>query len=362
MAVQKEQTLKNLGLCARCRQCRMVCEVPIAKTMLPICPSGEYFKYDSYFASGRITLAKKLLQGQIDFDPSILKLIYSCTLCGSCKQQCPILGFDPMEATVVMRELAVERDLADDYYPAPSEKPLEVEIPEDKSSSAALFIGCEAQSDAASVNAAAKALKSSGAAFRILSGCCCGGYLLRKGDVKGFSLRKEENIARFKSMNLKEIIAHDPMCYKVLKDDYDLESQGIKVIFYLEPVAKALSEKAGKMPGSCRKAAYHDPCYLGRYMGVYDLPREVIKALGGYELVALKRERENALCCGGMPDWIGAAADAASAEIIKEAEEAGAELIITACRNCCRQLAETAEKIGSKIAVEDLSSLLERAV
>jgi heterodisulfide reductase subunit D len=360
MAVQKEKTLKNLGLCARCRQCRMVCEVPIAKTMLPICPSGEYFKYDSYYASGRVTLAKKLLLGQIDFDPSILKLIYSCALCGSCKQQCPILGFDPMEATAVLRELAVERGLADDYYPMPDEKPLKADIPEDKQSSTALFVGCEAQSDAASVHKVAGILKKSGTSFRALSGCCCGGYLLRKGDVKGFNLRKEENIARFKDMKLKRIIVHDPMCYKILKNDYALEAEGIEVVFYLEPVAGALSGRSEKTQGSRGKAAYHDPSYLGRYMGVYDLPRQVIKSLG-YELTELKRERENSLSCGGFPDWIGAAADASSAEILKEVEEAGAGILITASRNCCRQLSRTAEKIDSKVVVEDLPALIEKA-
>lgn len=359
MAVQKEETLKNLGLCARCRQCRMVCEVPIAKTMLPICPSGEHFKYDAYYASGRVTLAKKLLLNQIDFDPSLLKLIYSCALCGSCKQQCPIIGFDPMEATTVMRELAVVRGLADYYYPAPSEKPLNVALSEDGQATTALFIGCEAQSDVDTVNAVAKTLKNSGTSFRILSGFCCGGYLLRKGDVKGFNQRKEENINRFKSMNLKQIIVHDPMCYKVLTKDYALENEGIEVVFYLEPVAKALSEKSKKEQENCQKVAYHDPCYLGRYMGEYDLPRQIINGLGGYELVELKRNRENSLCCGGVPDFIRAAADSSSAEIIKEVEEIGASMLITACRNCSNQLTKAAEQIGSKVVVKDLLSLLE---
>jgi hypothetical protein len=83
MSLNKEKVLKNLGLCARCRQCRMVCEVPIATTMLPICPTGEYFKFDTYFGSGRVTLAKKMLLGKLDYDDSVLQAVYSFNLCGS---------------------------------------------------------------------------------------------------------------------------------------------------------------------------------------------------------------------------------------------------------------------------------------
>lgn len=351
MSLNKEKVLKDLGLCARCRQCRMVCEIPIAKTMLPICPTGEYFKFDTYFASGRVTLAKKMLLGKIEYDETVLKAVYSCTLCGSCKQQCPILRFDPMEATMVMREIAVERGLADKIYPMPSDKPIEVSLDENADSDTALFIGSEAQSDAATVKAIAAALSKAGVKFKAFSGTDCGEYLLRKGDMAAFENKKSAVKAAINENGIKTLIAHDPMTYKVLKQDYQFDECGVNVVFYLELLAGKVKGEAGK------KAVYHDPSYLGRYMGMYDLPRQIISDLG-YDLAEILRSRENAMSSGGFPDCIPDVAELASATILKDVEETGSEVLITVGRNTARQLRKTAEKIGSPLVVRDLAELL----
>ncbi|NLI12187.1 (Fe-S)-binding protein [Pelotomaculum propionicicum] len=350
MTIEKEKVLKDLGLCARCRQCRMVCEVPIATTMLPICPSGEFYKFDTYFASGRVTLAKKILLGKIDFDESILRAVYSCALCGSCKQQCPILNFDPMEATTVMRELAVEKGLADSIYPMPDTTPIECDCAACADSDTALFVGSQAQSDAETVKAIATALKKASVCFKPFAGADAGEYLLRKGDIKAFSAIKESNTAAFKAAGIKKLIAHDPMTYKVLKQDYVLD--GIEVVFYLELLAGKVEAKVSGV-----KATYHDPSYLGRYLGVYDLPRAIITALG-YELVEMVRTKENAMSSGAFPDYIPAVADLASKTIIGDAEQAGAQVLITVGRNAAVQLQKAAQQLGSAIVVKDLATLL----
>lgn len=351
MSLNKEKVLKDLGLCARCRQCRMVCEIPIATTMLPICPAGEYFKFDTYYASGRVTLAKKMLLGKIEYDESILKAVYSCTLCGSCKQQCPILRFDPMEATMVMREIAVERGIADKIYPMPSDKPVEASITECNESDIALFIGSEAQSDAKTVQAIAAALHKAGICFKAFSGTECGEYLLRKGDCAEFEKKMAAVKSAVMESGIKTLIAHDPMTYKVLKQDYNFDAEGIKVLFYLELLLGKVKGNAGK------KAAYHDPSYLGRYMGMYDLPREIISALG-YDLAEMLRSRENAFSSGGFPDGMEEVAELASTTILKDVEEAGVEVLITVGRNTAAQLKKTALKIGSHLTVKDLAELL----
>lgn len=350
--LNRELVLKNLGQCARCRQCRMVCEVPIAQTMLPVCPSGEYFKFDTYFGSGRVTLAKKLLLGTVELDQSIVNATYACCLCGSCKQQCPIINFDPLEATIVTREMIVEKGMAD-AYPMPDTTFIATQIDEDQASETVLFVGTEAQSDAHTVESIASVLKRCGVALRALTGVDCGEYLLRKGDTPSFERKKAENTALFKKMGIKKIIAHDPMTYKVLKQDYGLATQGIETVFYLELVEGNLEKK----PGKGTKAAYHDSSYLGRYMGVYDLPRRVIAELG-YELVEMVRTRENAMSSGAYPDYIKSVADMSSAVILGEARDAGAEVLITADRNSEKQLKETAMSLGLSIEVQNIANLL----
>ena len=350
MALNQAAVLKDLGLCARCRQCRMVCEVPIATTMLPICPTGEYWKFDTYFASGRISLAKKYLLGTVEYDDSILKAVYSCTLCGSCKQQCPILNFDPLEATVVMREIAVEKGIADKIYKLPTDNPIIVNIEEDSGSDTALFIGTDAQSCKEQIEAVASVLNKAGIRFKAFTATDCGEYLMRKGDYAAFEEKKKDVIGRLKSENVKKLIAHEPMTYKVLSQEFDLAGAGIEIVYYLELLKGKLSGKANK------KAVFHDPSYLGRYMGVYDLPRELLSGLG-YEVIELERTRENAMSSGGFADTVPGVADLASKTILGDAARFGAEILVTSSYYAAAQLKKAASEIGSGIVVKDIVEL-----
>jgi len=363
MAINNQELLERLRLCARCRQCRTVSERPLPETLLPICPSGDYYKFDSHYATGRVTIAKKVLAEKINFDDSILNLIYSCSLCGGCRPQCPIDEVDPMEATTILRQLATAEGLSDSHFNHPNEEPLKVSSQGNEIlSEAALFVGCESQSNSDEVDLIIKLLQQSGTSFQILNDSCCGGYILRKGDLQGFEERAALNVQLFKKKGIKKIIAHDPLCYSTLKKHYKLEEQGIEVLFYLEFIQNVFKErKINPSKTQIGKVTYHDSCNLGRHSGIYDLPREMISRIPNTEMVEMKRTRENALCCGGVKDWAGKCNEASlkvSEERIKEAEKTGAETIITTCHNCTVSLEKATAKLSSDIKVKNFTGIL----
>jgi len=94
---------------------------------------------------------------------------------------------------------------------------------------------------------------------------------------------------------------------------------------------KLKSKDTGKV-----KVSYHDPCYLGRGLGIYDAPREVLNSLKGVELVEMGRNRQDSFCCGArvMGNYVNNLSEDTARERLKEFEATGADLLITACANC----------------------------
>jgi len=102
-----------------------------------------------------------------------------------------------------------------------------------------------------------------------------------------------------------------------------------------QPTAVAtLSRASGARPPLVRRVTYHDPCRLGRFLGIYDQPRQVIAALG-LELVEMDHHRGRALCCGTV-GWTNCGAVAKSIQVdrLREARATGAQVLVTACPKC----------------------------
>jgi Fe-S oxidoreductase len=101
--------------------------------------------------------------------------------------------------------------------------------------------------------------------------------------------------------------------------------------------------------------AYHDPCYLGRHAGVYDAPRELLRAVPDLELVELPRSRETALCCGGGGGgaWRETPQDERHALLrIDEVAGSGAEVLATACPLCLLMLEDAVRVRGLEEGLE----------
>jgi len=214
-----------------------------------------------------------------------------------------------------------------------------------------------------------------------------------------FTKYAENNIEMIKNAGTKTVVtccADGYYAYKVLypkvMKKYDLEV--LHVTEYLDKLIKEGKLKLAKrLP---MRVTYHDPCHLGRlgepwvpwegvekkvfkqmYIydppkpwrkgtnGVYEPPRDVIKAIPGVELVEMERIKEYAWCCGAGGGVIDAYPDFAAwtaTERIAEAKTTGAEAIVTACPWCKRNFLDAIAESGERIKVLDIVELLEQAI
>jgi len=109
------------------------------------------------------------------------------------------------------------------------------------------------------------------------------------------------------------------------------------VVHTTELFKRLITEKKLKLKNTKMKVTYHDPCYLGRYCRLYDIPRELIQSIPGIELIEMERNRMDAWCCGagggvklGKHDY----AAAVGKERVEEAIASTADVLVTACPVC----------------------------
>lgn len=167
---------------------------------------------------------------------------------------------------------------------------------------------------------------------------CCGHDLSFAGDRASFERLANMNIDAINGTHVSTVVTSCPECYRTLKTDYVelLGQPKFEVLHASQFVANLISDGKIKFEGkSPRKVSYQDPCRLGRHMGVYDPPRQVITSIPGVELVEMRRNRENALCCG-VSAWMGCGRHSKQMQIerLTEAKSTAADLLVTACPKC----------------------------
>ena len=171
---------------------------------------------------------------------------------------------------------------------------------------------------------------------------CCGSPVFNAGyESSGIKLARK-NLELFKKHNIGKIITNCPACYKTFNEyknilpDWKIEIEHITITIlnYLKKKNIQYNIK--------ERATYHDPCHLGRHSGIYQEPREILERLG-YEIIEMKNNQKEALCCGG-----GAGLKANNPELadkiakkrIEQAQEVGADKIVTTCPLCFAHLEE----------------------
>jgi heterodisulfide reductase subunit D len=182
-----------------------------------------------------------------------------------------------------------------------------------------------------------KILNSLGITPRLLPNeRCCGHDLLWTGDTETFKRLAELNAAAIKEAGVKKIIFSCAECYRTFKEDYP---NYVNIDCELQHISEFLSDKIEKGEVSFaevkKKLTYHDPCRLGRHLGVYEPPRKVIESIPGIELVEMKDNRAESLCCGTSAFTN---CDSYSKQIrverLLQAKATGAESVITCCPKC----------------------------
>ncbi|MDD2671458.1 MAG: (Fe-S)-binding protein [Syntrophales bacterium] len=190
---------------------------------------------------------------------------------------------------------------------------------------------------------------------------CCGESVRKVGDVDLFEKLKGTNREYFKQKKVKKIVVISPHCYAAFAKEY---GDGFEVIHFTELLADLIKKGklAPKKDAGGVKVTYHDPCYLGRHSGIYDAPREVLKAIPGIELVEMDRTGSDSVCCGGGGGglWLEKAKGERLSDLrVAEALER-ASVLATACPYCIAMLEDSVRTMNAdeKIKVKDVSELI----
>jgi heterodisulfide reductase subunit D len=380
--------VKDIDLYA-CLQCGYCCSV---------CPTYDLGGWESHSPRGKLFLLKQLSQEtkggkkKVKVDDRLFERMYYCTSCAACSEVCHVeielahmweevkewliknKKFKPMTPHKVLCERISDpkkrNPFHDDNDP---EKDLLKNrgkwLPDDVELSdkpeVVFFGGCTASYRLVVFSQnAVRLLHKAKVPFTILGEdeWCCGSPLLRTG--QGEIIKKEfvkHNIDAIKKRGVKTVLTACAGCCNTLKHDYP-KIYGKELPFKVYHMSEFMEDliKKGRLKFTKpvnKKITFHDPCHLGRHARVFDAPREVIKAVPGVTLVEMPRTREESRCCGaggGFKIAYGDLAEEIAVDRVKEAQETGAELIVTPCPFCVVNLNAGAAKADIPIKTMDL--------
>jgi len=331
-----------------------------------ICPMEEVWATESSSPSGKARTALLLLQGQIPWNKENVKILYQCLTCWASKEPCPfedlIIGDllvevrkEAVKREVIIPEVAAVMDSLKKYDNPYGEKREKIKTPS-KEAELIYFPGCTAElREKEIISATTTVLQKAGVNAHVLKGLCCGWPALQMGDAEGFLRLAKKTERALEACKGKILLVGCPSCYEYLTKIYPEKSLALKtkVVHTSTFFLNLLKDRKIPVKAFRERVAYHDPCALGRKMGIYDEPREVLYSLG-FEVVEPEKTREFATCCGG-----GGLVEKSLKVAQKRKEEllsTGAELFVTACPTCKMIFNKT------KLEVQDLSELLARSL
>jgi len=179
----------------------------------------------------------------------------------------------------------------------------------------------------------------------------------------------EQNIEIFKSHDIKEIITACPHCYNTIKNEYPKYGGDFNVVHYTQVIADLIRQGKLKLTRELNSTlTYHDPCYLGRYNGVYQEPRRVLRAIHKTKLKEMGRSRNAGFCCGGGGGHMWIEEQPGTTKInqmrLEDVLETGAETVVTACPYCLQMFEESIEhkEMKDSLKARDLAEIVEEAM
>jgi len=411
--------LLDMGTCTECGRCQSQC--PAWATGKPLSPKQVILDLrDHAFAKAPYLLAssdeerealpdavkkeaeRPLVGTKEDngvIDPDVL---WSCTNCGACVEECPvdiehIDHIDGMRRHQVLIESAFPVEAAgmlknlenkgDPWGMGANRRgdwigELDFEVPVvdgkiDPDIEYLFWVGCAgALEDRArkTTKAIATLLHTAGVRFAVLGPAetCTGDPARRIGNEFVYSMLAQQNIETLNEAAPKTIVASCPHCFNTIANEYPQLGGNYEVVHHTQLLARLVEQ--GKLTPAGRveeKITYHDPCFLGRHNKVYTPPREIIDAVPGTQAEEMHRCKSRGFCCGAggarrwMEERIG---KRINTERIDEALALDPDTVSTACPYCLVMLGDAvaAKKASGEakdsLEVIDVAQLLVRSV
>jgi len=398
MSTTEERDVFKKALdCVRCGSCRVIYTDRIRSMRFgKQCPPGTYHLIESFYPAGLMYLAVALMREQFPFSPRAVEAVYSCTLCHYCQTICEeYVETETMPVIEALRNKAVREGVGplpeqkvcieslkrtDNIFGRPKETRLEwlkgyrgsvKDLGRGERAKTLYFTGCQYSCNLQLKDvplSTVEILDQSGLDWGVLGADekCCGYFPLSLGFPELFESYARKNIAAFSRLGIERIVTSCPECYSTFKRRYpEVAPFNVEVLHSTELFHRLIEEKVFSLQEKEVKVTYHDPCHLGRYSYLYEIPRQVIQSIPGVQLVEMERNRGDAWCCGaggGVRAGNREYALATGRDRISEAVSTGAEILVTACPNCLINLSEAAAEEGVPLSVRDVGTLLRQSL
>ncbi|MCP4683516.1 MAG: (Fe-S)-binding protein [Desulfobacterales bacterium] len=413
--------LKNdMEGCSRCSNCKWVPHLQIKSyRFAKVCPSIDRFNFHAYSGGGKLVFANSMLEGKSDLTETMSDVIYRCQLCGACQVSCQAYR-DDIDLSDVLLELRA-KCVEEGYIPPEHMEMLEsmkredntlgmrkadrgkwaegLDIPNINQQKVKVLFhaGCrysydDDQQDV--IRNILSLLMNVGVDVGIAGKdeACCGGRAFEtgyQGEMKNFA---EDMSGRVRASGADILVTACSDCYYTFKYLYPKNNLDMDVsVFHITEYVDNLIKQGMINPEKSvpMRVTYHDPCHLGRRgeiykdwkggdklqrpgrlkqdgrLGIFDPPRDIIRAIPGIDFIEMERIRQWAWCCGAGGGALEAYPEFANWTAIDRIEEAaavGAEAIVTACPWCERLFKDTLEETGQSMKVYDVMALLNRSL
>lgn len=365
----EEIAREKLSLCYQCGTCTAVCPlgVPVRKLL----------------RAAQLGIKELAVSGGE---------LWDCATCRLCELACPrgvritdamhalrVIGFEERKAPSKLE--AALWGVYDDANPWGGKKMDRAKWAEglgvkdmQRPSKYLLYVGCAVSFDPRLQRVArslVEILKDAGIDFGILGEKenCCGDVVYQVGEVGFLEELVQNNIEMFKKSGAESIITVSPHCFNMFRAVYPSYGETPPAMHYTELLADLLSRgilKTGEMQGNHGlNITYHDPCYLGRYHGIYEAPRRILESVPGAALTEMKDSKANALCCGGGGGlmWTEFSGDRPSHQRVSQAAASGASVMATSCPYCIQNFEDGVKTKGiGNLKVMDVSEILAKAL
>jgi Fe-S oxidoreductase len=409
----------DLATCTECGRCQSQCPAwvtgkPLSPKMLILDLRDHAFAKAPYLLAGSDTArdqlpdavkteAQRPLVGDSAaggvIDPDVL---WSCTNCGACVEECPV-DIEHIDHITSMRRHQV---LIESAFPAEASSMLKnlenkgdpwgmgeskrlewtegldfevpvVDGPIGDDVEYLFWVGCAgALEDRArkTTRAIAQLLHTAGVSFAVLGPAetCTGDPARRMGNEFVFSMLAQQNVDTLNEAGARKIVASCPHCFNTIANEYPQLGGNYEVIHHTQLLAQLLADgKLTPVTPIEEKITYHDPCFLGRHNRVFTAPREIMERVPGVKAQEMHRCKERGFCCGAggarmwMEERIG---KRINTERIEEALGTDPDTISTGCPFCMVMLGDaiSAKKSSGEakesLEVVDVAQLLARSV
>ena len=381
--------------CISCGDCREATDYTSDPQKWGVCVVRDHTSgFEPFFGRGKMQIIRSLWQGKLELSKDMAEVIYQCPTCNACSEACAYdidnaVIYEALRAELIDAGCGLETyipmnqamvDLLNPYQRNNNEKKnwmekinFKIKNAYSEKADVLYFVGCTAALTPEIQPVAittAKVLHKFGVDFSVFGEheVCCGSVAKRTGDIKAFNSVAAKNYDLFKKSGVNTIITSCAGCYRTLKVDYAdiFEDLEIKVLHTIEFIKFYLDEKNLILKNLGINVTYHDPCHTGRNSGIsplYEEPREILSKISN--LNEMKTIKENANCCGaggglkkGFPDL---ALEIAKSRVL-EAEETGADYLVSICPFCYRNLLDAINASNSDIKMIDLMELIDQAL